>query len=391
MDINEKSLRLEEIKGCAICTSWLHSADKCWAKNKPNNCQIMEMGKKCGKKHDSSLHGSTSKYCQVNAAIKKQVQCDLHKDELLAPSSPVLLRIQEIMVGTGAKKEKTLVLFDPGSTATLITHDFAQQLGLVGVEVTYYLKVVGQGYTQKKTMAYKLTLMDNQKKKWKLDMLGIEAITSVDAEADLSEVKPTFPDAPRDAFIRPAGPVNLLIGSNYEAMQPFNGQLKGGLRLLKSHFGCGKVFSGSDPKIKFAGDKVSAEAMQMTTSVRELPEDATTADVFHASLKLPNFMEAEELGTAPARHCKKCRDCKQCSYRGRMITRDDEMVVKMVEDSMWLDEANQAIHVSYPWKPEAESQVSNHGQALAIQKKVEAKLLKAGRLEEYNLEMSKQI
>ena len=74
-----------------------------------------------------------------------------------------------------------------------------------------------------------------------------------------------------------------------------------------------------------------------------------------------------------------------------MITRDEELVVKMVEDSMWLDKEKQVIHVSYPWKPEADRQVSNRSQALAIQKKVEAKLQKAGRLEEYNVEMKKQI
>ena len=120
------------MKGCAVCTSWLHSADKCWVKNKQNNCKAVEKGKKCGKKHDTTLHGSTSPYCQVNVALGKQVQCELHKEELLSPSSPVLLRIQELFVGVGARKAKALVLFDPGSTATLITHDFAEKLGLSG-------------------------------------------------------------------------------------------------------------------------------------------------------------------------------------------------------------------------------------------------------------------
>ena len=74
-----------------------------------------------------------------------------------------------------------------------------------------------------------------------------------------------------------------------------------------------------------------------------------------------------------------------------MITRDEEMVVKMVEDTMWLDEEEKVIHVQYPWKPEADLQVSNREQALSIQRKVENKLTKAGRLEEYNEEMEKQI
>ena len=86
----------------------------------------MENGKKCGKKHDTSLHGSSIKYCQVNAAMGEHVQGELHKEELLSTSSPVLLRIQEVLIGDGKKRAKTLVLFDTGSTATLITHDFAQ-------------------------------------------------------------------------------------------------------------------------------------------------------------------------------------------------------------------------------------------------------------------------
>ena len=71
-----------------------------------------------------------------------------------------------------------------------------------------------------------------------------------------------------------------------------------------------------------------------------------------------------------------------------MISRDEKMVVKMVEDTMWLDEEQK---VQYPWKPEADLQVSNREQALSIQRKVENKITKAGRLEEYNEEMEKQI
>ena len=63
----------------------------------------------------------------------------------------------------------------------------------------------------------------------------------------------------------------------------------------------------------------------------------------------------------------------------------------MVEDTMWLDENKREINVQYPWKPEAELQVNNRGQALSIQRKVESKLMKAGRLTGNNQEMQKQI
>ena len=387
LSVDERAKKLEEKSGCAVCTSWLHKSDSCFAKSRSRGCPVKESGKRCGVKHDPSLHGAKSKYCQVNKV--ESTNCD--HDHVCTGASPVLLRIQDVEVGLGDKKATTLVLFDPGSTATLITHNFAEKLGLVGNKVTYYLKVVGQGYTKKETQSYKVPLVDRIGKQWVLDVLGIEAITSVDGEIDLSAVKSRFPNAPAKVFHRPAGAVDLLVGSNYEALQPYDGVLSGGLRLLESHFGVGKVLSGTDVKISTVGCNMTTEARHMSSAVRELPEGAPTVDSFHASLKLPTFMEAEELGSAPARHCKKCRDCKLCSYRGRMITRDEEMVVKIVEDSMWLDEEKNEIHVEYPWKPEADLQVNNRGQALAIQKKVESKLLKAGRLEEYNAEMQKQI
>ena len=77
---------------------------------------------------------------------------------------------------------------------------------------------------------------------------------------------------PSQVFIRQAGAVNLLIGSNYEALQPFDGILSGGLRLLESHFGVGKVLSGSDPNIKVVGNSLTAEARHMASAVRELPK-----------------------------------------------------------------------------------------------------------------------
>ena len=382
MKVDERSRKVEENKGCAICTSWLHATERCWLRNKQNNCQALEKGKKCGQRHDTSLHGSSNRYCQVNAVTTVVASCDLHPDESIVPAAPVLLRVQEIEVGVGDKKAKTLVLFDPGSTATLITHEFAERLGLTGVDITYFLKVVGQGYARKRTKAYQATILDNHKRVWKIDLLGIEAITSVDSEVDLTAIQSTFPEAPKEVFYRPAGAVNILVGSNYECLQPFGGKLRGGLRLLDSHFGVGKVLCGTDPRVGYVGDNITTEAHHMTSAALQLPEGAMMVEAFYASLKLPLFMEAEELGTAPARNCKRCRDCKQCSYRGQMISRDEEMVVKMVEDTMYLDEESSVFRVSYPWKPESDKQVSNKEQALAIQRKVETRLIKAGRLQE---------
>ena len=49
------------------------------------------------------------------------------------------------------------------------------------------------------------------------------------------------------------------------------------------------------------------EEHHMMTAVLELLNDSMIIDTFLASLKLPNFMEVEELRTAPARQCRKCQ------------------------------------------------------------------------------------
>ena len=47
------------------------------------------------------------------------------------------------------------------------------------------------------------------------------------------------------------------------------------------------------------------EEDHMITAVLELLSDSMTIDTFHAILKLPNFIDAEELGTAAARPVKR--------------------------------------------------------------------------------------
>ena len=42
-----------------------------------------------------------------------------------------------------------------------------------------------------------------------------------------------------------------------------------------------------------------------------------------ASVKSPEFFESKELRITPGHSCKRCRNCKDCSYRGKnALTRD---------------------------------------------------------------------
>lgn len=56
-----------------------------------------------------------------------------------------------------------------------------------------------------------------------------------------------------------------------------------------------------------------------------------------------------------------------------------------------LDNEKKCILISYSWKPEAVKRFSNRSQAPTIQRRVENRLNKAGKLDEYISEMKNQI
>ena len=110
------------------------------------------------------------------------------------------------------------------------------------------------------------------------------------------------------------------------------------------------------------------------------------------TLKIPEFFEAEELGVAPPRSCRRCRGCKECSYRTAMISREKESVVRRMEDLTEYDAEARKVSVSYPWTEDVCRLADNMGQAIAFQSSVERKLLKDRTLmDTYNRELQKFI
>ena len=72
----------------------------------------------------------------------------------------VLLEIQQVDLTVERKKVPTVIFFDNGSTTSLVTHSWAKRVGLKGVSVTYYLRVVGEEYTKKETNLYTFAIVD---------------------------------------------------------------------------------------------------------------------------------------------------------------------------------------------------------------------------------------
>ena len=375
----QRGKRLEELGGCARCTSWLHKRGKkgCPRSN-PTSCPEIEGGQRCGKDHYQLLHGSGSAYCSSASisisSISPKVKCkEVHETSQCSHASPtVLLEIQSVLLMINKKKEKTIMFFDNGSTATICTHAWAKKAGIQGKEITYYMQVVGEQYTKRNTLLYTFNMTDADGEDHEIEAFGIDTITEVDQVPDLSNLKHLFPGVPPEVFQTPVGPVDLLVGSNYRGLQPRSGKEVGHLRIVRSKFGSRMILTGTDPLIGRGGHLQTHLLRMMKTAVHTPPIGVT---VLHARTKFPSFFEAEELGAAPQPHCEACskklKSCRDCTYRGQMLTRDQREVVRKVEATMRLDKEEARIHVRYPFKQEAYLQTDNSKQAKAMQSNIE--------------------
>ena len=389
----QRGKKMEEVKGCSKCTSWKHQKGAKQCPRGAGLCTVDESGNKCNKDHDTSLHGSGSRYCSTAGIMTTSTGKKAKKQETEDEGcSPVLLEIQKVPLTVNGTTHETVMFFDNGSTATICTHKWAQKAGIKGTEVVYFLRVVGDQYTEKHTMLYSFTIEDNTGARHHLKAYGMDVITEVESVPDLRDVKHLFPGVPDEALRVPIGEVDLLIGQNHRSIQPKGAEEVKELRMVNSKFGCGKILTGTHPNIAGGGHCVNHAARLMKGMEKSLPNYAT---VFHNLIKIPSFFEAEELGTTPQPHCQSCTrkvsQCKDCSYRGQMLSQQQREVVRRVESSMHLDSAEQRIHVRYPLKPAAFQQRDNYGQAAAVQGNIEKRLIRDKLISDYDKEMMKAI
>ena len=111
-----------------------------------------------------------------------------------------------------------------------------------------------------------------------------------------------------------------------------------------------------------------------------------------ATLWVSEFSSAENLGVAPARSCKPCRGCHDCSFWNVMISREKELIVRKVEDQIVYDDEKKSVKVSYPWNEDVFKLGDNLRQAVKVQGSIERRLIRdKAHLEAYNSEFKKFI
>ena len=168
---------LQQVKGCKICTSWLHNHSQYDAKRK--TCGVDENGVVCNLPHNKIFHGF--KHIYINTQI---INCNhtLHKT--------IMLPMQEVVVNGTIK---TTVFYDGGSNASMITHELANKLVLSGTPTTSLVRYATKEPELIDTFLYRFTFRLIDGTKHKAILMGVKEITSKPPETDVSSAYDLFP------------------------------------------------------------------------------------------------------------------------------------------------------------------------------------------------------
>ena len=220
--------------------------------------------------------------------------------------------------------------------------------------------------------------------------MGLESITTLPHDPDLSPIQHLVEGYPQDVLQRPQGEVDVLLGLRNSALHGTTREQWGDLRLMESPLGCGWSLRGTHPSLQHAGPHLSLSLSATAYAMRRAEDTSEVLQVFHVH-QGQDFHELDELGTAPPPVCLKCKGCRECTFRRRRLTPQEQEVVNRVEREMKVDTITGTITASYPWKNCVNRMMDNRRQAQKVQETMERHMLAAGSHEGYVAEMLKSI
>ena len=403
LDIDGRVSLLQSCGGCARCTSWAHKRDKCTSKMKCGY-KLAGGGTCDSEKHHKLVHGSQSSY--VNTI---KLQTDVHKisngsvneeNQVLDPDhlAPhlVLLQLQVIPFVGGSG----LVMFDTGSTISLISKSFAKQLGLKGIKSKQSVQVAGHDVETWDTFIHVVKMVDKSGQVHSVTCYEIPDITGDIERVDIKPVLSLYDDLTEDLVRRPIGKVDFLLGNNYAGLHPTVSEedTRGNLRLLRSKFNTGLLLDGSHNYLKSKPVRINSIAYKISrakVSQPDKPINVKRVNKISTQIKpkkihiegpvsntLPNFFEAEELAVHTPRRCSNCSGCKKCSERSQDMTRKEAQELLLIKERIQVKDDR--IQLEYPMIKDPSVLTNNMNQVIRMQTSLEKKLERTGETETYN-------
>ena len=383
----QKAVTVTAQAACPSCTSWDHSKHKFGGRELPDpKCKVDVNGTECGGRHGRWFHsssGTTGNLVTLPEAAGKI-------------STPGLFEVYtaEFVAQDGQLVAGT-VMIDSGSDTDYVRHDFAKQLGANGEPHVCRIKVVDMDYRTVNTAKYALKVVDVDGEHHVVDAQGLGSITTLPPDPDLSPLLQLLGDIPAQVLERPQGQVDVLIGLRNSKLHGKDVKEWGNLRLLRSKFGCGWAIRGTHELLQFPRRSEAPSYSMELHAVRNASADTPPgSQVFHVVTshgQAAEFHELAELGTTPKPACERCSGCKECTFRRKKLSREDQAVVSRVEASLQVDEVSGIMTGAYPWKPCVARMRSNRDQAVKVQTSIERHMLTAGTHSDFVEEVRKSI
>ena len=208
---------------------------------------------------------------------------------------------------------------------------------------------------------YTIQLIDQSGQKVKVEVLGIERISSTINAVNIEDIACLFHVNAREIGRPLQGSIDLLLGVQYAAYHPVRQDSKGHLLLLANRFG--QTVAGSHPSIK-EETKVDVQCAQVKHAV-----------VMFAVENADRFYSIESLGVMCQPRCGSCR-CGKCHPGGKDMSLKDEQEHDLIESKITFDVESGRWVAAYPWIKEPKLLTNNRSIAAAILRSTERRLLR---------------
>jgi len=202
-------------KACWSCLKIGHRATQCFKKS-----ECKEGG--CSRHHHPTLHEVF-----VEGEASNQQHLGIRD---------CILQIMTIPAA-GEVNTKLNVLWDGGSTLSMITLNKARELKLTGKRVQLTIVKVGGLKETTNSYQYEVPLKDKEGKTVLLIAYGIQRISSPAKAINMMNFANLFLTVPEEEITRPTGDIDMLIGFEYAGFHPTKEQSVNHLLLLKNRFG----------------------------------------------------------------------------------------------------------------------------------------------------------
>ena len=322
----------------------------------------------------------------------------------LIDGNKVLLLMQVIEVKYGPRGELTqlVVFWDDGSTCSLVVTETAEMLQCPGEAVTVSIETIN-GIITRETKIYCVELMSNSGDRVIIRAFGVEKISEVRGIKMLADAKTKFSDEVQSQWSkvtkRPSGKVHLLVGQEYAGFHPVPFEANNNLVVCRSMFGQGWLLTGTDDDVQAEkcvwGEEVSAMRVGRVTvvdqCVNRISVSQSPLPVFKAvasdQVKLTYTQEREilsldDLGVEPPRRCQSCRGCKECSWRGQELSRQEAFELEYLEKCV--EFTGGRFHIKFPFLVDPRELSDNYNQVVKIAESEERKLLRDGYMDRFN-------